>query len=131
MLDVTDTLIQERIRTCENACAELIAVSELCAAECLALTGDEEITACFTADLNCVEIGIVTTRVLSWTTRPNHAAAIAALEACEEACMESVVACERMAQLFSGWKLCTDVCHRVSNACAELQVALSMAESEG
>jgi hypothetical protein len=123
--EVADALIQERIRICEEACAELIAVSERCADECLALKGDGEITACFVADLNCVEIALVTVRVLSWTTSGNHAAAIAILEACAEACAESAAACERMAQLHSAWETCTDACHRVSNACTELQVALS------
>jgi len=121
--DVSSTLIQERIRTCEGACDELIAVSENCADACLALHGDGEITACFLADLDCVEIGSVTIRVLSWTTSTNHATAIAILDACVEACTASAAACERVAQLYPSWRTCTAACHRLSNACTELQVA--------
>lgn len=123
--DLIGALIQERIRTCEEACDELVRVSELCAEECLTLPGDGEITTCFLADLYCVEIGLVTARVLSWTTSANHAAAILILDACVEACTESVIACERMARLHPNWVTCTQACHRVSNACTDLRVALS------
>ena len=123
--DVTGTLIRERIRTCESACDELIAVSESCADACLALDGDGIITTCFLADLDCVEIGTVTVRVLSWTTSTNRTAAIAILDACMEACTASAAACERMAELHSPWVTCTGACRRVSNACIDLQVALT------
>lgn len=124
--DVTSALIQERIRTCENACDELIAVSENCADACLALPGDGEITACFLADLYCVEIAAVTIRVLSWTTNTNRTAAILVLDACVEACTASAVACERMAQLYPSWKTCTEACHRLINTSTELLVALTV-----
>jgi hypothetical protein len=124
--DISDALIQERIRICEEACEELVRVSELCAEECLALTGDGKITECFLADLYCVEMGVVTARVLSWTTPANHAAAISVLEACVEACAESVIACEQVARLHPNWSTCTAMCHRVSNACTDLQVALNV-----
>ncbi|MCU1447418.1 four-helix bundle copper-binding protein [Cryobacterium sp.] len=124
--DVTDTLIQERIRTCESACDELIDVSESCADACLGLTGDGDITACFLADLECVEVGLVTIRVLSWTTSTNRAAAIAVLDACVEACAASAAACERMAELYPAWVTCTDACHRLNHACTDLQVALTV-----
>ena len=123
--DVTSAMIRERIHTCEQACDELIAVSENCADACLALTGDGEITACFLADLDCIEIGLVTVRVLSWTTSSNRAAAIAILDACVEACTASAVACERVAHLYDSWATCTGACHRLSNACTDLQVVLS------
>jgi hypothetical protein len=122
--DMNGTLIRERIEVCEQACAELVAVSERCADACLALPGNGEITTCFLADLNCVEIGAVTARVLSWTTSANRSAAIAVLEACVEVCTASTVACERMAQRYSAWVTCSAVCHRVSNACTDLLVVL-------
>lgn len=90
--------------------------------------GNGEITACFLADLDCVEIEAVTIRVLSWTTSMNRTAAIAILDACVEACTSSAAACERMAQLYPSWITCTGACHRLSNACTELQVALTVRE---
>jgi hypothetical protein len=123
--DQSDDVIGDRIRLCEEACAELIEVSRRCADECLALNGDGDITACFMASLTCVEMAESTARVLSWTTPGNHAVAIAILEGCREACAESVIACERMVQLHSRWVTCTAACRRVSNACTDLEVALT------
>jgi hypothetical protein len=123
--DLSDDVIGDRIRLCERACAELIRVSLQCADECLALQGDGEITACFVANLNCVELAESVIRVLSWTTPGNHPVAISILEACIEACAESVIACERMATLHANWVTCSATCHGLSNACTDLEVALS------
>ncbi|TFD93036.1 hypothetical protein E3T61_05535 [Cryobacterium lactosi] len=124
--NVTNDLIRERIRACERACDELVVVSENCADACLALNGDGDITTCFLADLNCVEIALVTSRVLSWTTSENRAAAIAVLDACMELCMLSAAVCERMAQLYDPWVTCTAACHRLSNTCMDLLVVLEI-----
>lgn len=99
-------------------------MSENCADACLALSGDSEITECFLADLDCIEIGTVTARVLSWTSSANRSAAIAILDACVEACTASAAACQRMARHYAPWASCTATCHRVSNACTDLLVAL-------
>lgn len=47
------------------------------------------------------------------------------LDACVEVCAASTVASERVAQLYSPWVTCTVACHRLSDACTELQVAPS------
>jgi hypothetical protein len=122
--DVTGALIRERIELCEAACDDLIAVSEDCAEACLTLLGDGVITRCFVADLECVKLAELTLRALSWTTTGNRAPAIAALEACIEACTESAAACQRLAELHAPWATCTDTCHRMSNACTDLLVLL-------
>ncbi|WP_104163551.1 four-helix bundle copper-binding protein [Cryobacterium sp. N22] len=122
--DVVGALIRERIVACELACDEVIAVSERCADACLALHGDGDITTCFLADLDCVVLGTVTVRVLSWTTSANRSAAIAVLEACVEVCTASAAACEQMVQLHSPWVTCTGACHRLCNACTDLLVVL-------
>jgi hypothetical protein len=70
--NITNDLIRERIRACDRACVELVVVSESCADACLALNGDGDITKCFLADLNGVEIALVTSKVLSWTTSENR-----------------------------------------------------------
>lgn len=112
--------MRQRIRTCEDACDALIHVSEDCADACLGLGDNEEGTACFLANLDCVEISLAATRILSWTTSKHHAAAIAILNACLRCCAESTAACERMAELHTPWTTCTAACHRLSAACSDL-----------
>jgi hypothetical protein len=122
--DVTSLLIRERIRLCEDACDDFIEVSQKCADTCLVLPGDGDVTRCFLAAWECVKVGDLTLRALSWTTSVNRLPAIAALEACVEACTASVAACQRLAETRHSWAPCTESCHRMSNACTELLVAL-------
>jgi hypothetical protein len=122
--DVTSLLIDQRIRLCEEACDELIAVSQNCADTCLGLPGDGDVTRCFLAAWECVKVGDLTLRALSWTTSVNRQPAVAALEACVEACTASASACQRLAETRNSWTSCADACHRMSNACTELLVAL-------
>jgi hypothetical protein len=122
--DVANLLVLERIRLCEEACDEFIAVSQNCADTCLGLPGDGDVTRCFLAAWECVKVGDLTLRALSWTTSVNREPAIAALEACVEACTASAAACQNLAEIRQSWTSCTDACHRMSNACTDLLVAL-------
>ncbi|TFC52348.1 four-helix bundle copper-binding protein [Cryobacterium sp. TMT2-10] len=125
---VTSTWPEESVRTginrCVEACVALVQVSEDCAAACLALEGNGEITHCFLADLDCIEVCSATSRLLSWHVHSDGATAIAMLETCRESCSASVEACERMAELYPSWLTCTMACRRVMDACGTLLAAL-------
>jgi len=116
--------VEARTTACVAACDALIAASEDCADACLAQSGDGEVTACFLADLDCIEICTTTSRVLSWHTRTDGPTAASMLDTCTEACRASSVACERMLQHRPDWRSCAPECRRVTDACAELRALL-------
>jgi len=112
--------IEAGISQCVAACDAVVKVSEDCADACLALEGNGKVTACFLADLDCIEVSITTTRVLSWHTRNDGPTAVAILEACREACRASITACEHMKVLHPSWQTCTMACRRLSDSCTRL-----------
>ena len=116
------------IDQCVTACDALVRVSEDCADACLVVDGDGEVTACFLADLDCIEICTSTTRVLSWHSRNNGLTAVLILETCREASRISAAACERMAGLHPSWPTCSMACRRVSDACTRLLAILRRRE---
>ncbi|TFC18967.1 four-helix bundle copper-binding protein [Cryobacterium algoritolerans] len=120
--------IEAGIAQCVTACDALVTVSEDCADACLATEGNGEVTACFLADLDCVEICTTTTRVLSWHTRNDGPTAVAILETCREACMASTAACERMMALHPSWRTCSMACRQVSDSCTRLLALLGHRE---
>jgi hypothetical protein len=122
--------IEAGISQCVTACDALVKVSEDCADACLALEGNGEVTACFLADLDCIEISITTTRVLSWHTRNDGPTAVSILETCREACGVSTAACERMKVLHPSWQTCSMACHRVSDSCTRLLGLLAQRHEE-
>jgi hypothetical protein len=113
-----------RTATCVAACDALISASENCADACLALSGNGDVTACFLANLDCVEICTSTSRVLSWHTRTDGPTAAALLDTCVEACRASSTACERMLSHRPGWRSCAPECRRVTEACTDLLAVL-------
>ncbi|MBG6057732.1 hypothetical protein RCH16_000746 [Cryobacterium sp. MP_M5] len=116
--------IEAGITQCLTACDALVKVSEDCADACLAIEGNGEVTACFLADLDCVEICTTTTRVLSWHTRNDGPTAISILETCREASQVSAAACERMKAIHPSWQTCSMACRRVGDSCNRLLIAL-------
>ena len=116
--------IAARTAACVAACDALIAASEDCADACLAESGDGDVTACFLADLDCIEICTSTSRVLSWHTRTDGPTAASMLDTCMEASRASSAACERMLQHRPDWTSCAPECRRVTDACAEVLALL-------
>lgn len=111
------------VQDCIDACSDLVRVSEDCADACLRLGGDGEVTECFLADLDCVEVGSATIRLLGWRARSDGATTEAMLLACREAAAESIVACERMTRAHPSWTSCAATARRAVTACTELLAA--------
>ena len=120
--------IEAGIAQCVTACDALVKVSEDCADACLAIEGNGEVTACFLADLDCIEICITTTRVLSWHTRNNGPTAISILETCREASRVSAAACEGMKAIHPSWQTCSMACRRLGDSCTRLLATLGHRE---
>lgn len=114
---------QAEVKDCIDACAELVQVSEDCADACLLLGGDGDATDCFLADLDCVEVGTTTIRVLGWHSRSDSATTEAVLQACRQAASESILACERMTRANPSWTSCVAAGRRTVAACTALLAA--------
>jgi hypothetical protein len=112
--------VRTGISRCVAACDALVAVSEDCADACLRIEGNGDITRCFLADLDCIEVCSSTSRLLSWHAQKGGPTALALLETCREAARASMAACEHMAELHPGWHTCSMACRRVDEACARL-----------
>ena len=112
------------ISRCVAACEALVTVSEDCADACLRIEGNGEVTRCFLADLDCIEVCSSTSRLLSWHTRSDGPTTAALLETCQEAARASMAACEYLADLRPGWQTCSMACRRVDEACARLLAVL-------
>ena len=95
-------------------------VSEACADACLALDGAAESTACFLANLDCVETCLLANMVLSWHQPRGRSTTLRLLATCRVACAASKTACELLADKHEGWDTCSVACDRVSEACARL-----------
>ncbi|TFD30015.1 four-helix bundle copper-binding protein [Cryobacterium cryoconiti] len=109
---------------CVAACDALVAVSEDCADACLRINGNGDVTRCFLADLDCIEVCSSTSRLLSWHMRRDGPTTVALLETCREAARASTLACEYLAGLHPGWQTCTMACRRVDDACERLLAVL-------
>ncbi|TFB57174.1 four-helix bundle copper-binding protein [Cryobacterium sp. TMT1-62] len=116
--------VRTGINRCIAACDALVTVSEDCAHACLRIKGNGDITRCFFADLDCIEVCSSTSRLLSWHARKDGLMTIALLETCREAARASIAACENMARLHPGWHTCSMACRRVDEACARLLAVL-------
>ena len=116
--------LSARTAACVAACDALIVASEDCADACLAQSGDGDVTACFLADLDCIEICTTTSRVLSWHTRTDGPTAASMLDTCMEASRASSAACELMLPNRPDRTSCAAECRRVTDACAELLALL-------
>ncbi|TFC95250.1 MULTISPECIES: four-helix bundle copper-binding protein [Cryobacterium] len=112
------------VNRCVAACDALVTVSEDCADACLRTDGNGDVTRCFLADLDCIEVCSSTTRVLSWHARWDGPTTVALLETCREAARASMLACESMARLHPAWQTCTMACRRVDDACERLLAML-------
>jgi hypothetical protein len=116
--------VRAGIDRCVEACEALIRVSEDCADACLAIDGDGDVTACFLADLDCIEVCSTTSKMLSWHARSDGPTTVALLETCREACAASTAACERMAELHPSWQTCSMACRRLNDSCTRLLAVL-------
>ncbi|HSP75768.1 MAG TPA: hypothetical protein VLO31_06110 [Cryobacterium sp.] len=112
------------ISRCVAACDALVAVSEDCADACLRIEGNGDVTRCFLADLDCIEVCSSTSRLLSWHAQKDGSTTIALLETCREAARASMAACEYMAKLHPGWHTCSMACRRVEEASTRLLAVL-------
>ncbi|TFD95237.1 four-helix bundle copper-binding protein [Cryobacterium lactosi] len=111
------------VQDCIAACTELERISEDCAAACLRLDGDDDVTDCFLADLDCVEVCAATNRLLGWRSRTDGPTTQAMLQACREAASVSIAACERMLRDRPDWHSCVPAAHRAFAACTALLAA--------
>ncbi|MCY7286865.1 MAG: four-helix bundle copper-binding protein [Cryobacterium sp.] len=116
--------VRTGITRCVAACDALVVVSEDCADACLRLEGNGDVTRCFLADLDCIEVCASTSRLLSWHAGSDGATTIAMLETCREAARASLQACEQMADLHPDWHTCSMACRRVDEACTRLLAIL-------
>ena len=116
--------VRTGVNRCIAACDALVAVSEDCADACLRIDGNGDVTRCFLADLDCIEVCSSTSRLLSWHARRDGPTTVALLETCREAARASMLACEYMAGLHPGWATCTMACRRVDDACERLLAVL-------
>jgi len=116
--------MRSEVIRCVAACEALVAVSEDCADACLRINGNGDVTRCFLADLDCIEVCSSTSRLLSWHIRRDGPTTVALLETCREAARASTLACEYLARLHAGWQTCTMACRRVDDACERLLTVL-------
>ena len=116
--------VRTGISRCVAACDALVAVSEDCADACLRIEGNGDVTRCFLADLDCIEVCSSTSRLLSSYSRRDGSTTIALLETCQEAARASTAACEYTAGLHRGWHTCSMACRRVDEACMRLLAVL-------
>ena len=114
------------VQDCIDACADLERVSEDCAEACLRLGGDGEVTECFLADLDCVEVCAATNRLLGWRSRSDGPTTQAMLQACQKAATASIAACERMQLSRPDWNSCAPAAHRAVSACTALLAAYAL-----
>ena len=112
------------ISRCVAACDALVAVSEDCADACLRIEGNGDVTRCFLADLDCIEVCSSTSRLLSLYSRRDGSMTIALLETCQEAARASMAARESTAGMHRGWHTCSMACRRVDEACMRLLAVL-------
>ncbi|QYF72479.1 four-helix bundle copper-binding protein [Cryobacterium sp. PAMC25264] len=108
------------MQDCIDACTELERASEDCAEACLRLDGDGDVTDCFLADLDCVEVCAATNRLLGWRSRTDGPTTQAMLLACRAAASVSIAACERMLPGRPHWISCVPAAHRAIEACTAL-----------
>ncbi|ANP73689.1 hypothetical protein [Cryobacterium arcticum] len=109
------------VQDCIDACTDLERISEDCAEACLRLHGgDDDVTECFLADLDCVEVCAATNRLLGWRSRSDGPTTQAMLQACREAASVSIAACERMLPGRPHWTSCVPAAHRAIAACTAL-----------
>ena len=109
-----------QVQDCIDACTALERASEDCAEACLRLGGDGDVTTCFLADLDCVEVCAATSRLLGWRSRTDGPTMQALLQACLEAASVSIAACERMLPGRPHWTSCVPAAHRAIAACTAL-----------
>jgi len=118
------TAVQSEVQNCIDACEELVRVSDACAEACLRVGGDGDITECFLADLDCVEVGTATIRLLGWRADSDGPTALHLLRACRQAASASATSCERMTLSRPQWVSCVPTAERAIAACSALLSAL-------
>ncbi|WEO76567.1 hypothetical protein BJQ94_14515 [Cryobacterium sp. SO2] len=114
---------QVAVQDCLDACSEMVRASEDCADACLQLGGGGDVTECFLADLDCVEVGTSTIRLLGWRFRSDGPTTEAVLLACRQSASASIRACERMTRTHPGWTSCVTAGRRTVAACTALLAA--------
>jgi hypothetical protein len=105
----------------------LIDCAQACAADVDADLGEQnvaEMVTCIRLCLDCTDICIATTGVMSRPGDYDAGVARPLLEACVASCKSCGDECERHARMHEHCRVCAEACRRCEQACRELLAAL-------
>jgi len=128
MLDAYPQSINLDRRTLAAAIDTLIACAEACTAcadACLSEDMVAELTKCIRTDLDCADICVTTSRVLSRHTGYDANISRQLLEACATACKACGDECHRHAGAHEHCRICADACRACAQACRDLLATMS------
>lgn len=109
----------EALVECANTCSQ-------CADSCLSEPGlSPELAKCIRLDLDCAEICLATSRVISRQTEYDANVTRPLLQACAAACKSCGDECARHADHMAHCRICAESCRRCEQACTELLGAMA------
>ena len=104
----------EALVECGNTCTQ-------CADACLSEEGlSPELAKCIRLNLDCADVCVATSRVVSRQTEYDANVTRPALEACAAVCRSCGDECERHGHHMAHCRICAESCRRCEQACREL-----------
>ncbi|WP_435107416.1 four-helix bundle copper-binding protein [Nocardiopsis synnemataformans] len=116
--------VEEKVRSCIEACGACAQACVLCADACLGERAVAELVACVRLDMDCADVCESTQRVLSRRTGEDDTLVRVLVKACAEACRLCGEECDRHAAQHEHCWVCAEACRRCECACRELLAAL-------
>jgi hypothetical protein len=111
---------REVLAACIEACVACAQTCESCADADLAESDVTELRKCIRLDLDCADICIATSRVLTRQTEYDASLARAQVEACRRVCAACAEECEHHAEMHEHCRICAGECRRCESECARL-----------
>ena len=109
-----------KLAACIAASVECAQACTACADACLSEDMVGQLATCIRTNLDCADICVTTGNVLSRHTGYDPNVTPAVLEACRIAAKTCADECEAHAEMHEHCRICTVVCRRCEQACADL-----------
>jgi hypothetical protein len=102
---------------CVSACTSCAQTCCMCADACLAEPAIDALRRCIRVNLDCADICVATSRVLSRLSNGESTFAATLLPACLDACRRCMAECQRHAVEHTHCRVCAEECQRCADAC--------------
>lgn len=102
---------------CVSACTSCAQTCCACADACLAEPAIDRLRRCIRVNLDCADICVATSRVLSRLSSGDASFAAPLLHACLDACRKCMAECQRHGAEHAHCRLCAEECQHCADAC--------------